>query len=247
MSATVRLVGTGDAFGSGGRLQTCFHVESDGEVFLIDCGGTSMAGLRRDGLDPAAIGTVLVSHLHGDHYGGLPLLLLDARFNTRRRGPLTIAGPPGTERRVFDTLELLFPGAPAAVREAVACRFVEIATGSRHEVGGLTIEGFPADHPSGAPSHSLRIHTGGRLIAFSGDTQWTPSLADVAREADLFLCECYSFERRVPYHLSYRQLRDRLAELEAQRTILTHPGADLLAHVGEIDMELASDGLIVTL
>jgi ribonuclease BN (tRNA processing enzyme) len=129
MSATVRLVGTGDAFGSGGRLQTCFHVESGAEVFLIDCGSTSLTGLRRDGLDLAAIGTVLVSHLHGDHHGGLPLLLLDARFNTRRRAPLTIAGPVGTERRVFETLELSFPGAPAAVRDAVGCRFVEIPTG----------------------------------------------------------------------------------------------------------------------
>ena len=79
----LRFVGCGDAFGSGGRGNTCFHV-TGGEVnFLIDCGASSMVAIRKWGVDPNAISTVLVSHLHGDHFAGLPFFLLDAQLISR--------------------------------------------------------------------------------------------------------------------------------------------------------------------
>ena len=88
-------LGSGDAFGSGGRFNTCFHVAATEGAFLIDCGASSMIAMRRFGADPNAIGTICLSHLHGDHFGGLPFFLLDARFISGRCAPLTIAGPQG--------------------------------------------------------------------------------------------------------------------------------------------------------
>ena len=76
----LQFLGSGDAFGSGGRFNTCFHLEraNRGNV-LIDCGASSMVAIRKWGVDPNAISTVLVTHLHGDHFGGLPFFLLDAQ------------------------------------------------------------------------------------------------------------------------------------------------------------------------
>ncbi len=106
----IRVLGCGDAFGSGGRLQTCFFVTAGRDRFLIDCGATAMVAMRRFGVDPATIDRVFLSHLHGDHFGGLPFLLLEAQHVSRRRRPLTIVGPAGTRERLLAAQEALFPG-----------------------------------------------------------------------------------------------------------------------------------------
>ena len=113
-AVTVTFAGSGDAFGSGGRYQACIHLRQASRVpVLLDCGATSLSALRSLGLDPGEIGTVFVSHLHGDHFGGLPFLILDGQF-TRRTSPLTVAGPPGTGERLRQTMEAMFPGSIAA-------------------------------------------------------------------------------------------------------------------------------------
>lgn len=109
-NVSVRFLGSGDIFGSGGRLQTCIHVQSEESRFLIDCGASSLIGMRRFGVDPSTIDTILLTHLHGDHFGGLPFFILDAQLNSRRTQPLVVAGPPGLESRVRQAMEIMFPG-----------------------------------------------------------------------------------------------------------------------------------------
>ena len=74
------IVGSGDAFGSGGRFNTCFWLETAKGTLLVDCGASSLVALKARGLDHARIDGIILSHLHGDHFGGLPFLLLDAQF-----------------------------------------------------------------------------------------------------------------------------------------------------------------------
>jgi glyoxylase-like metal-dependent hydrolase (beta-lactamase superfamily II) len=111
----VRFVGSGDAFGSGGRWQTCIQLTAEGQVLLVDCGATSLAALKAQGLSPNAVGAVAVTHLHGDHFGGLPFLILDGQFS-HRSTPLLVAGPPGTAERLAAAMETLFPGSSRAQR-----------------------------------------------------------------------------------------------------------------------------------
>ena len=80
------IVGSGDAYGSGGRFNTCFLVESTKATLLIDCGASSLVALKARGIDPTRIDGVILSHLHGDHFGGLPFLLLDAQFSIGASG-----------------------------------------------------------------------------------------------------------------------------------------------------------------
>src|SRR6266498_1848179 len=90
-AVTVTFAGSGDAFGSGGRYQACIHLRpADRAPVLLDCGATSLSALKAIGLDPGEISTVFISHLHGDHFGGLPFLILDGQF-TRRTSPLAVA------------------------------------------------------------------------------------------------------------------------------------------------------------
>ncbi len=195
--AVLRFLGSGDAFGSGGRLQTCMHLSGTDGAVLIDCGASSLIAMKRDGMDPGEVDAVLLSHLHGDHFGGVPFLILDGQF-TRRAGPTAVTA-------------------------------------------------FPVVRASGAPSYALRVEYGGRTVTYSDDTEWTDSLVEAARGADLFVCEAYTFDKQVKFHLDYRTIEAQSERLGARRIILTHMGSDMLAREGEARFERAHDGLVVTL
>lgn len=247
------VVGCGDAFGSGGRLQTCFHVDDAVNVgtgaLLIDCGATALIGMQRAGLDPGRVGAIQISHLHGDHFSGLVWWLLHAVHVAKRRAPLTIAGPVGIEQRFRLAAEALFPGA-FATPPPFELVFVEQTAGHATMVGGFNVTPFLASHPSGAASHALRLEGRGRTIAFSGDTEWVEGLVDCAQGADLFLCECYAKERATRYHLSWSVLGAQLPRLAARRIVLTHMSAEMLA-AAELaraaGVEVAEDGMVIDL
>jgi ribonuclease BN (tRNA processing enzyme) len=236
----VRFLGSGDAFGSGGRFQTCIHVESGASQLLLDCGASSLIAMRRFGVDPQAIDTVILSHLHGDHFGGVPFLILDGQFKRRTR-PLLVAGPAGVEKRVREAMEVFFPGSTRIERK-FETRFVELADRVAVEVGPVHVIGFEVSHASGAPPFALRIAGEGKVVTYSGDTEWTESLVDAARGADLFIAEALFYDRRVKYHLDLATLLEHRARLECRRLILTHMGEDMLGRLDGLAIEAAEDG-----
>lgn len=236
-------MGSGDAFGNGGRFQTCFWLEGAGQSLLIDCGASSLTALKAAGIEPNDIGAVVLTHLHGDHFGGLPFLVLDGQFR-RRSEPLTIAGPPGTRERVEAAMELLFPGSLAAPRR-FELEFVELDFEAATAVGGASVHAIPVEQPQ-TPACALRVEYGGRAITYTGDTAWTDSLLDLTAGADLLIAEAYFFDREVPYHLSYATLLANRDRLGAKRVVLTHMSPDMLARQPEAEFECAHDGMVVT-
>ena len=242
----VQFVGSGDAFGSGGRGQMCIHLAAGDQVLLVDCGTTSLAGLKAQGLNPNEVTAVAVTHLHGDHFGGLPFLILDGQFS-HRSAPLQVAGPPGIRARLTEAMETLFPGSSRA-RRRFPVEITELATtGSATRMGAASVRGWEVEHASGGPPLALRVELGGVSFAYSGDTQWTPALAEAARGADLFAVEAYTFDRPIRYHLDYQTLRTHLGELHAERIVLTHMSAAMLSRLTDADLPAAYDGMIIAL
>ena len=241
------VVGCGDAFGSGGRRQTCYWVEEAGNRFLIDCGATTIMGLERLGLDANSIGTILISHLHGDHFSGLVWWLLHAQYICRRTVPLTVAGPRGIEKRFTAMAEAMFPGSTKTARR-YDLRFAELETGSAQSYGPISVLPYEVNHPSGAPSYALRISTGTKTIGFSGDTEWVDNLIACADGTDLFICECFGFDKPIPYHMYWRIIETNLPRLRARRIMLTHMHNDMLANLAAVrspGVLVAEDGLVL--
>jgi ribonuclease BN (tRNA processing enzyme) len=247
-AGTVRLrfLGSGDNFGSGGRFQACIHVDTGAFRFLIDCGASSLIPMKRAGISSATIDCILISHLHGDHFGGIPFFIIDAQLISRREAPLLIAGPPGLKRRVSEAMEVFYPGSTSVERK-FAIDYVELPEGEPTPLGYLTVLPVRVVHGSGAPAYAYRIGCAGKTVAYSGDTEWTDALRTVADGADLFICESYFFDKAMKNHLSYRTLMAHRAELGCKRLILTHLGDDLLARLGEVELEVAYDGIEVLL
>lgn len=242
MAVTLRVLGCGDAFGSGGRFQTAFLVFDGSTRFLVDCGATVLQSMHRWDVDRGAVDLVLLSHLHGDHMSGLPFLILDAHFNVRRTRRLLVAGPPGTGPRLHDMMETLFPGSTGmALRYPLEVS--EYTLEAPNRVAGLVVTPYEVTHPCGAPPTALRIECGGRTVAYSGDTQWAPGVVRAADGADLLLLECNAYDRRMPNHLDLGTLKEHRGELRSRRIVLTHMGQEMLARRDESPWECAEDGM----
>ena len=239
----ITFLGTGDAFGHGGRLQPCILVETPSCRFLMDCGATATLAMHRYGIDPNHIELILISHLHGDHFGGIPYFILDAQLHSKRRSPLTIAGPEGTGARLKDAMEVLFPGSLQYQ--------AKIFPGSGGTPTGHPLVPSRSDGPF-IESDSCQRQSGPgfphrrglqKTIAYTGDTEWFDGLIPILKNADLLIAESYFYEKPIKFHLNYRTLMDYLPLLKPGKLLLTHMSRDMLDRLDEIDAEAAHDGL----
>jgi ribonuclease BN (tRNA processing enzyme) len=237
----IEFVGTGDAFGSGGRRNTAILVRSRGKTLLMDCGPTTLGGLKTLGIDPREIDAIALSHFHGDHTAGVPFLLIDYLYENKRTTPLEIVGPAGVRdciegvRREFhyQTIE----------SSAYELRYTEFDAHKPLGVAGFTVTPLPALHQPDTNPHSLRVQTDDRCVFFTGDTGWHDELPRYVAGADVFISECVFMEPRFKFHMNHHRLAEERARFEGARTVLTHLGAEVLGELGRIDFDAASDGL----
>ena len=245
---TLRIIGCGDAFCSGGRFHTCFQLRFREQNILLDLGSTAFMPLRQALPSLDLIDQVLISHLHGDHFGGLPFFLLDSQFVTRRRRPLTVAGPRGIQQRVEDAIAILFSNM-GTIDWRFPLSFVELEPGGEQVFDAIKVKSYEVDHPDTSPCLALRLELEDKVLAFSGDTAWTETLIDVADGADLFICECHSYEPNLFWHLDWQTLNAHQASLRAKRILLTHMSQPMLDRVPSFDpglIEFATDGMVAT-
>ena len=241
----LQFVGCGDAFGSGGRFNTCFHLVGREINALIDCGATSLVSMNKYAINRNDINVIFISHFHADHIGGLPFFILEANYVLKRQRGLTIAGPPGLKSRYAELMEVAFAGSKT-MELSFPLTLRELEIGRRSETGNLRVTPFHVLHDDRAgPCLGFRFEAEGKTIAFSGDTQWTDTLLDVGREADLFICEAYTRDKPVTGHMALSLLERHLGQIRPKRLILTHMSNDMLARRAELPFETAEDGMIV--
>lgn len=242
----VVFVGTSDAFGAGGRRQSAVFVRGERGGLLLDCGATTNTGLSQLGLSRDEIDVILVSHFHGDHFGGIPSFLYAALYADRRRRPLEIVGPPELEARVRALANAM--GHRLDDREwSFEIRYRETAPGERIQAGPAEITAFATAHQLEAHPQGYRLRLGRESIAYSGDTGWFDDLPRAIAGSSLFVCEC-TFERAgLDFHLSLEELREHRDDLDVGRLILTHLGDGMSSRRGQLELETADDGYAVKL
>jgi len=202
--------------------------------------------MRGQGIEPNSIDAILLTHFHGDHCAGVPFVLMDAMLGSKRTRPMIVAGPPGTAGRMQSLQEALFPGS-GMMKPKFPLEFIEMAPGCVTEVNGALVTPYPAVHTPETVPAILRVEMDRKVVTYSGDTDWTEALVAAADGADLFISECYYFEKRIKMHMNYTTLRAHIGELRARQIVLTHMSEDMLRHSHEIPERCAMDGLVIHL
>jgi len=238
------VLGCGDAFGTGGRHTTSFHLVSGERTLLLDCGASTLVAMGQQGPRTRDVDGLVLTHLHGDHFGGLPFLLLHEAFETGRTRPLPIAAPPGFAERLPRAVEALFGQCPDWPFDIP---IHELTPGAATEIAGFTVTPTPVDHGS-HPTYAVRVNDGERVLAYGADTAWTEALLEVAANADVFIAECFAWESAPPGHTDWQTLRSRLPELTAGRVVLTHMSSGMLARLNRVTEAMpAYDGMVLEL
>lgn len=247
MSVKVTFVGSGDAFGAGGRFNTCFMVDAPGVRFVIDFGATSLVALAKMGIEHNSIDAIVLTHIHADHCAGIPFMLMDAMLGAKRKTPLIVAGPRDTKARMAEVGEVLFPGMHV-MQPKFPLEYVEMDVMRPTRVGQhISVTPYPALHTGETNPTSVRCEVAGKVVSYTGDSAWTKHMPALGRDADLLISECYFYEKPIRFHLNYPDIKRHWDEFGAKRIILTHFSREMMAKKDEVPEECAYDGLVVEL
>ncbi len=240
-------LGTADAFNGAGRAHSCYWVDDTHGAYTVDFGPTALMQCKRLGREPDQLDGVFLTHLHGDHIGGLAVLLIHLQFVAGRTRPFVIAGPAGTEDRVTQLRESAYPSLlRGGLPFPLLYRHWKVP--GEVEVLGRRVRAIRARHDRFSMATSLRVHGSDYALAFSGDTGWQDGLAELSTGVDAFVCECSGVKAGYWAHLSVEELEAHRAALSPRRFFVSHLSEEsrVAAAASEtLAAEIADDGLVV--
>ena len=240
----VTVLGAGDAFCNGGRRHSGYLVETAEAGFLLDCGTTTLLALKSLNIPAERIDFVAISHLHGDHIGGLPFLFLEYLYENPRSRPLKIVGPPGSKERVLTLHETMY----RELSKRPCCfdiQFHELMPGQKTTLHGVQIFPFRVPHQEQDISFGYRTESEGQALLYSGDCGWNEDLVKYSQGTELFICECCYFQTETTFHISYPTIAQEHQRLGCRRLLLSHLGSEVLNRLDEVSLECAHDGMVI--
>lgn len=218
-------MGSGNAFAP----ERCWSGFVLNQRHVFDAPPTALYSLKRMQLPLAGIRTVFISHFHADHFFGLPFLLLEYAYLTKRSEDLTIVGPPGIEARLSQLVEIGYPSLNKTNAGYRLC-FVEVEDGREREVNGLRYEAIEVEHGGEAlQCFGFRVTERGRVLSYTGDTSYCEPLVRLATGADVLVTDCtYAHGFDKPEHMSFDEVRKLQEQIGGDtQLVLTHLGGDL--------------------
>jgi ribonuclease BN (tRNA processing enzyme) len=224
MTLDLTFVGTGNAFAPT-RYWSSFVANGK---YLFDAPPTLLPHLHKLGIDPGDIEVIFISHFHGDHYFGLPFLLLEFAERVPRTRDLTIVGPPGIKQRVEASTNLAFANViNRKPHRGYHLTFVEVKDRRPGHVGDCPYVPFKVQHVPDLESFAFRVTIDGHTIAYTGDSSHCEPLVRLCEGADVLVSECSCWtETCGMIHLTPNDvLKLRAAISPSTKVILTHIGA----------------------
>lgn len=237
----LQVIGCGDAFNHGRRLHTAFFYHTPSHNFLIDCGATTLLGLHQNNISTDTIDTIIITHLHGDHFGGLPFVLLDMHKIKKRKKVIHLIMPAQGKEKLKTLFQVLYPGADDTLDE-LPIDYQILSNNINHHGFAITTE--PVLHSPHLECFGISIIDDTKKFAYSGDTEWTENLFTLANAADLFICECNFLQPFGTGHLNYQQLINNREKLNYKKLLLTHLGEKMLEEKENLQLPAAEDGKI---
>jgi ribonuclease BN (tRNA processing enzyme) len=246
----VTVLGSANAFNSAGRGNSCYWVHDHLGHYVVDFGPTAPLKCQTLNMPLDQLDTVYITHLHGDHIGGLASLILDLNYIQNRTHPLKIAGPKGTRARLELLYRVMYPGVlPESLNFQID--YYEWKRTDEQEVSGRKVISIPAVHDLLAYPCSISINNEYQRLVFSGDTGWNEDLITLSDQADLFFCECSYEVYRFDGHLSLEEILAQRHRLQCNKLILTHFGHEArqaaLKKAIKYNFTVAEDGLQIIL
>lgn len=213
-------LGTGNAFAPEGLCWNGFVANG---THLFEAPPSALVMLHRAGIDPNDLDSVVISHHHGDHFLGLPFLMLHWGQMGRKK-PIRVIGPPGTEEATREIASRVYPN---LFRHRYPIEWLELLPGQTAEAADLELRAVEVVHdPSLALNLGFAASLDGRRFGYTGDSALCDSVIALARHAEVLVAECSSKAREAPTHMN---LDD---DMPIVRAAMDPDAALLLTHLG---------------
>jgi ribonuclease BN (tRNA processing enzyme) len=216
------VVGCAGSTSAAHRAASCYLVEAphEGRTFrvVLDMGFGAFGELEAR-MDVFDIDAVLLSHLHADHCIDLAAYYVRLKYDPgspRRR--VDVYGPSDTAGRLARAYDL--PERPGMSEQF---RFERWQPARPVPLGPFTVTVAPMTHP--VETYAISVEHQGRRLVYSGDTGPCADLVELARGAQLMLCEASFAEapdNPPALHLTGRQAAEHAARAGAEKLVLTH-------------------------
>jgi ribonuclease BN (tRNA processing enzyme) len=225
-------IGSGNAFSPGGLCCNGFLVNGR---FLFDAPPQALSSLNTIDVDANTIEAVVLSHHHGDHFLGLPFLLLHWRWKGRTR-PVRIIGPRGTRELGSRIAESVFPGVLSGI--GYDLEWQDLEPGGNARVDGLDLDAYEMVHDTGLElCLGYKAKLSGRTFSYTGDTMLCDSVMDLAKGVEVMVSECASRADNVPIHMNL------VDDIPKVRAALSRDAELILTH---ITPEVTTNGMART-
>jgi ribonuclease Z len=198
----VTLLGTAGPEYFPDRLGISTLVEANGELLLFDVGRGTNQRLYQSRVNPKDIAKIFLTHLHNDHFEGLPDLWMTPWFLLGRDHGFELWGPEGTEEMVQGIRLMFGHDLKARVNqfnpiETLAIRTYIISDGLVYEKNGIKVTAFPVEHADGNPAFGYRVDWNVRRVVLSGDTTLHENVIKHGTGADLMVHNVIAFSDRL--------------------------------------------------
>ena len=235
----ITFLGSSNAFASEGRAFSSFLV--DGK-YQFDTPPTLLPQLKKLKVPLAEIEVIFISHAHGDHFVGLPFLLLEYVYMTPRTTDLHIVGPPGCEEWLEDFSARVYKN----IRQDAGYRRIyhDANPGTVQTAGPLEFEAFSMNHvkADGLLAMGYRVRIGDKTIAYTGDTMFCEEVVQLGDGSDVYVVDCTYPDGGGPEHMGLHDIKVIRDRITPETTIiLTHMGSK--PHVNGLANTLIADDL----
>jgi ribonuclease BN (tRNA processing enzyme)/isopentenyl phosphate kinase len=243
---SITFLGKGDAFSSGGFKSSGSLIDLPTKTILLDCGPHTLQALKAFGRETIEIDWILITHFHGDHFGGIPFILLESVFQHYRTKPLTIIGPPGIKSKVDELFSVLYSN-EASKPLSFPCIYHEIIPDKSYEENTISIDAYSVNHSPEAQGY--RIEFKSKVIAYTGDTGWTENLIPLIKDAHLAILECNFFESQFETHLNWQEIQKLISY--PKKIAIIHFGKEMIREsyslISDSDVIIPLEGQIIRL
>ncbi|MHA1984923.1 MAG: MBL fold metallo-hydrolase [Candidatus Hodarchaeales archaeon] len=255
----LHFIGTGNAFAEGGRFNASYWLTTYNNKLvhtLIDCGPTTLAGIRKFNLPFHQLNRIFISHYHGDHFAGIPFLLLDRAYLTPlesaygSNNKFQIIGPPELEKRIINLIKAMYPSQMDTLLNL--CEFQIIKPNSSFNFPEYKVSTFKANHSEQAIMYKFEFHNNSSFL-YTGDNEMTQEQISIFKDLDFLITECTTFESQNGNHTSYKFIVDNLEifqDLNVGEILLVHVGSEVFKNLGTsmpVKLKLTYDGMKLSL
>jgi ribonuclease Z len=248
----VHLIGTGGPELTPDRAGMSTLIDVNGRKFLFDAGRGALQNIYLSRIHPNEVTKVFLTHLHNDHFEGLPSLWITPWFMFGRKQKMEVWGPPGTAEMVQGMRLMLNHDVerrsnPVFRREDLDIKTTEIAEGVVYEESGIKITAFPVEHVDGNPAFGYRFDAGNRSVLISGDTTYSDNVVKYGTHVDLMVHNVAAFSERMLKAGEMKPVLEKLTTPEQAARIFSNamPRLAVFSHIVKKELSGAAGDAVV--